>query len=107
MAKKTTRSQYQDEPPVPEKIRKLVKPGTRLTVLHEIHAYYSQYNGNPPWVFRPGMVAIVHTTAPKVMIRTGQPHQDEFVDFVVADYDDNGVSRRVGINFRNVVLLDK
>lgn len=83
-----------------------VKKGDRVTCKHTVEAYYSGYSGNPVWKFEPGMIAVVHCVSLKVSRRKyldpGEPQYDMKYEFVVADYDDQGTERRIGLDFCNV-----
>jgi len=85
-------------------------PGQTVTCLFETEAYYSNYglNKGRHIIFRPGMVGIVASIAPKVHLpKRGielPPGIDRKDEFAVVDYqDENGETQRVGLNFCNVV----
>ena len=86
--------------------RKQWQPGDQVTCKHEVEAYYSNYAGNPRWVFSPGMVGVVHGISPKVVVKPdcGDPRYDQSEERVVVDYQDphDGETRRVSLNFCNI-----
>lgn len=83
------------------------KRGDKVTCLFEVEAYYSNYAGNPKWVFKPGMEATVVCISPKVQIVYGPPIYDGFDERVVIDYIDpaDGVTRRASLNFCNIARV--
>ena len=84
-----------------------IKPGDKVTCLHPVEAYYSNYGGNPVLNFTPGMVGVVASIAPKVCIpnRGKDPRYDRRDEFVVVDYtDERNTTQRVGLNFCNIKL---
>ena len=84
--------------------RKEAKVGMRVTCLHEVEAYYSRYpKGRPEVIFKPGMIAIVASVAPKVRITGEPPVHDKLDEFIVVDYVDSATNKqeRVSLNFCN------
>lgn len=90
-----------------KKLRGQMAAGVRVTCLHELHGYYSQYAGSPKTVFSPGMVGVVSSVAPKVRIVGNPPLNDQYDWFVVVDYACPLTERtqRVALNFCNVKIL--
>lgn len=88
------------------KLKSIYTPGTRVTCLHAVEAYYSDYGGNPKFVFSPGMEGVVASIAPKVRLMGEPPIYDRRDEFVVVDYKDNGETRRVGLNFCNIKRVE-
>lgn len=90
---------------------KKIKVGDKVTCLHAVKAYYSDYGvnkGNVIW-FKPGMVGTVSQIAPKTFAlnpNNRDPRYDYCHDFVVVDFmDDQGNQQRVGLNFCNLKRL--
>ena len=79
--------------------------GDSVTCKHEVPAYYSNYGGNGHLIFKPGMIGIVASIAPKVhLVKKGNtdPRWDRVIDFLVVDYqDETGKIQRVGLNYCN------
>lgn len=89
--------------------RRRFKPGDRVTCKYQVEAYYSNYGGNPYWWFKPGMVGVVKSIAPKVTrqlhLDPRSPEYDCGDEFLVVDYEDPecGTIRRTGLHFCNAV----
>lgn len=88
------------------------KPGDRVTCKYQVEAYYSGYGGNPYWWFKPGMVGVVKSIAPKVTrqlhLDPKSPEYDCGDEFLVVDYEDpecGGTVRRTGLHFCNAVRV--
>jgi len=85
--------------------------GRSVTCKHAVEAYYSNYGPDKGTVieFKPGMVGIVSSVAPKVcLLKKGvvDPRYDRKADFLVVDYiDPTHGKRRVGLNYCNAVFL--
>ena len=77
--------------------------GDRVTCRVAVQAYYSQYNGNPTWEFKPGMVGVIATISPKVSRLTTPipPRYDASDEMLVVDYLDGDTQRRCSLNFIN------
>lgn len=84
--------------------------GDQVTCRHAVEAYYSGYSGNPRWWFRPGMIGVVAAVAPKVVRKhdyDNDPRYDQAEEFLVVDYQDGVVQRRVSLNFCNARRVTK
>jgi hypothetical protein len=83
-----------------------VKPGDRVTCQLAVEAYYSRYAGRPRVEFRPGMVGVVASLAPKVRLVDGPGHDRRGL-FAVVDYvaPETGAVERVGLNLCNCVPI--
>jgi len=78
--------------------------GDKVTVLHAVECYYSNYGGNPELWFNPGDHAVITYIVPKVRISGEAPTHDKRDEMIIADTSDG---QRVSINFCNAVKLDK
>lgn len=81
--------------------------GKHVTCLYVVEAYYSGYGGRPYCAFKPGDVAIVTRIAPKVRIVRGGPHKDGRETFLVCDFERDGKTERVGLNWCNATLVKR
>jgi hypothetical protein len=80
--------------------------GDSVTCKFEVEAYYSNFNGSPLVLFKPGMVGVVAYIAPKVRIIVGLPTHDSRSEFLAVDFtDENCKPARVGLNFCNATKL--
>ena len=82
--------------------------GDRVTCKIAVDAYYSDYNGNPRWLFEPGMVGTVAVVAAKVRIVDG-PQYDDRDQMLVIEYRDPDTDdlRRASLNFCNAELVER
>lgn len=80
--------------------------GDKVTCKLEQYAYYSNYGGNPVLIFKPGMIGVVVSIAPKVSKIKGSRF-DNKDDFLVVDYIAPETNRieRVGLDYINVVVV--
>lgn len=86
------------------------KPGDVVTCRYPVEAYYSNYGPNKGnyIMFKPGMIGIVHSIAPKVTILgIDDPRYDTKKDFLVVDFvDEQNIKQRVGLNYCNADIIN-
>ena len=79
-----------------------IKIGDIVTCKNAVFAYGYQRHE-----FKPGTRGVIAAIMPKVCkIKVPDAANDLRDDFLVVDYDDDGIQRRTGIDYINVVKLN-